>query len=133
MPGIHDGTIPLFEFVSANEPSPKQGHDILETGAEMHGTFRLVDRHKFALSSIERVQHATGEDFSGVRLAIGAKLIQLDDRDDDTRPWQERIKNNHDWKCRGERRGLALDQEYDRVIKDRLPTSGHLRASPKDI
>lgn len=124
--GIHDRPPPSFEFTSRDESSPRELQDILETGVEMHGAFRLVDRHKFALSSIERVQHATGEDFSDVRLSIGAKLIQLDDCNEDARPWQERIKNNHDWKCRGERGGLALDQEYDRVISGRLTTPGHL-------
>ena len=127
---IQDKAIPSFEFPprvdQQEKPSSRQIHDILETGAEMHGAFRLVDRHKFALSSIKRVQHATGEDFSDVRLSIGARLVQLDDSDEDTRPWQERIKNDHDWNCRGERGGLALDQEYDRVISDRLPTPGHL-------
>jgi hypothetical protein len=126
---IHSRAVPSFEFARRayeDAPSAKQVHDILETGAEMHGAFRLVDRHKFALSSIERVHDTTGEDFSDVRLSIGAKLIQLDDCNESERPWQERIKNNHDLKCRGERGGLALDREYDRVISDRLATPGHL-------
>jgi hypothetical protein len=88
----------------------------------MQGAFRLVDKHKFALSSIQRVEHATGMDFADVRFSLGAKLILLGDFDENDRPWQERIKNDHDWKCGGETSGLMLDQEYDRVI-DKLANS----------
>ncbi len=126
---IRAGTVPSFVFatgVDADDFHPVKAHDILETGVEMHGAFRLVDRYKFALSSIQRVQHATGEDFTDVRLSMGAKLIQLGDSDENERPWQERIKNSHDWKCGGEPGGLALDQEYDRVIGERLDSPGQL-------
>jgi len=121
--------MPKFVFAvetGAHHAPPEKLHDILETGVEMRGAFRLVDRYKFTLSSIQRAQHATGEDFTDVRMSIGAKLIQLDDSDEDKRPWQERIKNDSDWKCGGELGGLALDQEYDRVIDDLLDSPGQL-------
>ena len=59
-------------------------------------------------------------------MSVGAKLIQSADSDGNGRPWQERIKNDHDWKCGGEPGGLVLDQEYDHLISDRLDGPGQL-------
>ena len=124
-----DESMPSFVFAANNDGedfATVEGHDILETGFEMHGAFRLVDRHKFASSSIHRVEHTTGKDFTDVRFSAGAKLIELGDYDENERPWQERIKNDNDWKCGGEPGGLALDQEYDRVIVERVDSPGLL-------
>lgn len=124
-----DELVPSFVFAADNigdEVSKVKGHDILETGFEMHGQFRLVGRHKFAQSSIHRVEHATGEDFQDVSFSVGAKLIESGETNEDERPWQERIKNDHDWKCGGEPGGSVLDREYDRVVADRVESPGLL-------
>ncbi|MEP2775827.1 MAG: hypothetical protein ABJQ29_05130 [Luteolibacter sp.] len=124
-----DGLIPLFEFIASNSGEdfkPVGGHDILETGFQMHGAFRLVDGHKYAQSSINRVEHTTGEDFRDVRFSVGPKLIQAGGDNASDRSWPERIKNDHDWECRGEHKDLTLDQEFDRVIVERVDSPGSL-------
>ena len=124
----HD-SIPSFVFAESNDKedfTTGTGRDILETGFKMHGAFRLVDRYKFAESSIYRAEHATDLDFRDVRFAVGAKLIEIGDTDHDGQSWQEQIKNDHDWKCGGEPGDLLVDQEYDRVLSKRIESPGHL-------
>lgn len=123
-------TVSPFAFVAPEETeieiSTNLAPGLLETMPEMRGSFRLVDRHQVAASILRKIQTASGMECDGLEHSIGTRLLCLERVDDNEHPWPELIRNDNDWLCTGEEGHRILNEELDRVIRDRIDSPAQL-------
>jgi hypothetical protein len=110
--------MPSFPFAesSAEESGLHKVGGILETPADIRGSFQYVDTYNSAQSRLHRIESAAGLDLSDIESRVGSGLLALEKPPESAKHWLESIKNDPDFQCQGEPGRITVDRALDCVL-----------------